>query len=236
MSSCLTVCIQHGLAALRDEQRLGPWMYRVARSAIVDHQRATAKHTPGALSDGHSETAGIVPAFGAEWNRASDTSNTQRELARYASPYREALTLTELQGLTQKQAAEMLGISLSGMKSRVQRGRQQLRRALETAVRSRWTRAAGIFVRTTPEQPLPRPQAALLNEHITDGCLGAHVVFEAVNAAHRGCALRTKSGSEKKSTSFSYGERGLWAIEVSELRCFARMFSHPLDYSEATTV
>ncbi len=47
------------------------------------------------------------------------------------SPYREALTLTELEGLTQKEAAEMLGISLSGMKSRVQRGRQQLRQALE---------------------------------------------------------------------------------------------------------
>ncbi|MBK8239755.1 MAG: TauD/TfdA family dioxygenase [Deltaproteobacteria bacterium] len=46
-------------------------------------------------------------------------------------PYREALTLTELEGLTQREAAEMLGISLSGMKSRVQRGRAQLRRALE---------------------------------------------------------------------------------------------------------
>lgn len=43
------------------------------------------------------------------------------------SPYREALTLTELEGLTQKEAAEMIGISLSGMKSRVQRGRERLR-------------------------------------------------------------------------------------------------------------
>ncbi|MFO0634577.1 MAG: TauD/TfdA family dioxygenase [Nannocystaceae bacterium] len=47
------------------------------------------------------------------------------------SPYREALTLTELEGLTQREAAQMLGVSLSGMKSRVQRGRVQLRRALE---------------------------------------------------------------------------------------------------------
>lgn len=47
------------------------------------------------------------------------------------SPYREALTPTELEGLTQKAAAEMLGISLSGMKSRVQRGRQKLQAALE---------------------------------------------------------------------------------------------------------
>jgi RNA polymerase sigma-70 factor (ECF subfamily) len=41
------------------------------------------------------------------------------------------LTLTELEGLTQKEAAERLGLSLSGMKSRVQRGRLHLRDALE---------------------------------------------------------------------------------------------------------
>jgi RNA polymerase sigma-70 factor (ECF subfamily) len=48
-------------------------------------------------------------------------------VARLASPYREAITLTELRGLTQKDAAEMLGVSLSGMKSRVQRGREKIR-------------------------------------------------------------------------------------------------------------
>ena len=47
------------------------------------------------------------------------------------SPYREAITLTELEGRTQREAAEMLGISLSGMKSRVQRGRAKLRAMLE---------------------------------------------------------------------------------------------------------
>jgi len=36
-------------------------------------------------------------------------------------PYREALILTEYQGLTQKEMAERLGISLSGVRSRVQR-------------------------------------------------------------------------------------------------------------------
>jgi RNA polymerase sigma-70 factor (ECF subfamily) len=41
--------------------------------------------------------------------------------------YRQALLLTEYQGLTQKQMAEQLGISLSGAKSRVQRAREQLK-------------------------------------------------------------------------------------------------------------
>ena len=39
--------------------------------------------------------------------------------------YRDALKMTELEGLTQSEAAKRTGVSLSGMKSRVQRGRRQ---------------------------------------------------------------------------------------------------------------
>ena len=67
-----------------------------------------------------------------------EEGRAERELASYIavfvaalpSPYREAITLTELQGMTQKDAAEMLGVSLSGMKSRVQRGRKQIQEML----------------------------------------------------------------------------------------------------------
>lgn len=121
--------MQRGLAGLRDEERFGPWVYQVARSAIADHQRALARHR---VADA---PAAEEPAPELE----ADDDRVAEELASYIAPfvamlptpYREALTLTELEGLTQKQAADMLGISLSGMKSRVQRGRRELRRALE---------------------------------------------------------------------------------------------------------
>lgn len=45
------------------------------------------------------------------------------------------LTLTDLEGLSQRDAAAMLGLSLSGMKSRVHRARRQLRAALESCCR-----------------------------------------------------------------------------------------------------
>lgn len=120
--------MQRGLAGLREDERFGAWVYQVARSAIADHQRAAQRH-PVAEGEPLEEAAAVE----------DDESTVERELASYiapfvamlASPYREALTLTELEGLTQKDAALMLGISLSGMKSRVQRGRQQLRKALE---------------------------------------------------------------------------------------------------------
>lgn len=120
--------MQRGLAGLREDERFGAWVYQVARSAIADHQRAAQRH-PVAEGEPLEEAAAVE----------DDESTVEREFASYiapfvamlASPYREALTLTELEGLTQKDAALMLGISLSGMKSRVQRGRQQLRKALE---------------------------------------------------------------------------------------------------------
>lgn len=121
--------ILRGLPSLRDDQRFGPWVYQIARSAIADHGRAASRHP---LAEVKAPEATASP-------EDIDDRAVEREVAMYAalcvsmlpSPYREALPLTELEGLTQKEAAEMLGISLSGMKSRVQRGRAKLRDALE---------------------------------------------------------------------------------------------------------
>src|SRR6266568_2402510 len=41
--------------------------------------------------------------------------------------YRQALILTEYEGLTQRELAERLGISISGAKSRVQRAREKVK-------------------------------------------------------------------------------------------------------------
>lgn len=146
------VRIQRGLPGLRDDQRFGPWVYQIARSAIGDYGRIAARHPhadrepqdlpdhradgPGGIGD--LSSMGGVSGIGDSGDSDDGRAVTQ-QVAQYAalfvsllpSPYREALTLTELEGLTQKQAADMLGISLSGMKSRVQRGRHKVRTALE---------------------------------------------------------------------------------------------------------
>src|SRR5690606_1157192 len=90
--------MQRGLAGLRDEERFGPWIYQVARSAIVDHQRVAAKHR---VVD--AERSEDIPL-----DVDDDDRGVEEELAGYLapfvamlpSPYREALTLVELEGLT----------------------------------------------------------------------------------------------------------------------------------------
>jgi RNA polymerase sigma-70 factor (ECF subfamily) len=126
------VRLHQSLSQLRDEDRFGPWLYRVARSAISERLRQRERHP---LS---SQEAVDVPDHEDELEAsgASDLAHYVVSLiARLPSPYREALTLTELEGVTQAAAAEMLGLSLSGMKSRVQRGREKLRELIDECCR-----------------------------------------------------------------------------------------------------
>lgn len=125
--------MHRGLPGLHDEDRVAPWMYGIARTTIVDHVRGRQRH-PVASASATETMAEETPEPVVEDDRA-----VAREVAQYVaafvahlpSPYREAITLTELEGRTQREAAQMLGISLSGMKSRVQRGRAKLRAMLE---------------------------------------------------------------------------------------------------------
>jgi RNA polymerase sigma-70 factor (ECF subfamily) len=123
--------MQTGLHALRDSERFGPWVYQVARNAVADHLRSRARHHPADAKE--------LPEEAYEAAVAEDEPDAERELAAYIatfvaalpSPYREALVLTELQEMSQKDAAEMLGISLPAMKARVRRGRQQIQQIIE---------------------------------------------------------------------------------------------------------
>jgi RNA polymerase sigma-70 factor, ECF subfamily len=123
-----------GIGQLRDGERFGGWVYRIAERAIVDHRRARARHPLRCAEPNHvnEPPAEFDAPAGAELELTSALVECiALFVARLASPYREAITLTELEGLTQKQAAELLGISLSGMKSRVQRGREKIRAMFE---------------------------------------------------------------------------------------------------------
>jgi RNA polymerase sigma-70 factor (ECF subfamily) len=124
------VRVHRGLADLAAEERFGAWVYRVAASAITDHQRKRARHP--LVSRSSSEEPADAPEVSPDENLEADLAEcVALFVARLPSPYREAVTLTELQGLTQKDAAEMVGVSLSGMKSRVQRGRERIRHMFE---------------------------------------------------------------------------------------------------------
>jgi RNA polymerase sigma-70 factor, ECF subfamily len=125
----ILVRIHSGLASLHDGERFGGWVYRIAERAIADSARARARAPIAQNVDLSADAdAGADEATDLQLNLGECVALF---VARLHSPYREAITLTELQGLTQKEAAEMLGVSVSGMKSRVQRGREKIREMFE---------------------------------------------------------------------------------------------------------
>jgi len=121
--------VQRGLTGLRDDQRFDAWLFQVARSAVAEHGRARARH-PLAAAEPAEPVAEPVAEDDREVSRAL-SGCVASWVARLPSPYREAVTLVELQGLTAAEAAELSGISVSGMKSRVQRGRARMREMAE---------------------------------------------------------------------------------------------------------
>jgi RNA polymerase sigma-70 factor, ECF subfamily len=108
---------------------LSAWVHQIARNAITDHYRRAANRreqpTGIELDD---EPSAAEPDDDAA--RSEIAACLRPLLDELPSGHREAVTLTELGGLSQVDAARQLGISTSGMKSRVQRGRAQLRELL----------------------------------------------------------------------------------------------------------
>lgn len=122
------VRLHQGLSTLHDEERFGGWVYRIANNAVIDKARQRAR---APLVDSKDEPPAVANDEAAERLQSDLAECVALFVGRLPSPYREAITLTELEGLSQKEAAEMLGASLSGMKSRVQRGREKIRNMFE---------------------------------------------------------------------------------------------------------
>ncbi|HSE60468.1 MAG TPA: RNA polymerase sigma factor SigZ [Nitrospiraceae bacterium] len=129
--------IHRRLDSVNDPRRLVSWVYQITRHAIIDHYRANGKRMERQV--GLAGELEALPTSASLNKPAEDTGRLRAELAGCLRPmiaqlppdYREAVTLVELDGLTQQEAATRMELSLSGMKSRVQRGRRQLKQMLD---------------------------------------------------------------------------------------------------------
>ncbi len=109
---------------LKEPHKLRPWLFQITRNTMIDYYRSQKPAEP------------LAEDLSAE--DPEDGKRAERELARclvplldeLPKPYRDALRLAEVEGSTQREVASRLGLSVSGAKSRVQRGRRMLRKAL----------------------------------------------------------------------------------------------------------
>ena len=142
--------MRRGLGGLKDQNRLISWIYQIARHAIIDHYRAPDRRRE--MPAGLAADLEAYRSLPSRQTAAEDSGQLRTELAGCLRPmieqlsedYRQAVTLVDLEGLTQLEAAAQLGLSLSGMKSRVQRGRRQLKAILETCCTIELDRRRGV--------------------------------------------------------------------------------------------
>lgn len=134
----LFVRVHRQLDSVRDPRRIVSWIYQVTRHAIIDHYRKPGRQReiPSGLSS-ELEVIDEITKISDMTHHGNDVE-LRAELAgclrpmikRLSQDYRHAITLVEIDGLTQQAAAKQMGISLSGMKSRIQRGRKRLKQML----------------------------------------------------------------------------------------------------------
>jgi RNA polymerase sigma-70 factor (ECF subfamily) len=119
---------------LRRGDRIDAWGYSIARRTVADHFRSPSRRRE--LPSGDSLDIEVLQAHD-QW-RASDDADARRGVASCLAPVlhslpatdREAIVFADVEGHRLADAAAVFGISLSGMKSRVQRARTRMRQAI----------------------------------------------------------------------------------------------------------
>ena len=105
---------------LRESDKLQSWIFQIARNTIADFYRTNKfiselQEVPYVPEDPFDDdVSGLLPYV-------------KKLVENLPNEYREALLLTEYEGLNQRELAERLGISISGAKFRVQRAREKVR-------------------------------------------------------------------------------------------------------------
>lgn len=139
--------IHRAAGSLETRDQPAAWVFQITRNAIVDHFRARSRQPVTTEADINAD-----PVVTAQSHDGVDLAPEGAELAACLAPmiaglppiYREAIQWTDLNGVTQLEAARRAGVSLSGMKSRVQRARGELRAKLLACCRVELDRRGGI--------------------------------------------------------------------------------------------
>ncbi|KUI01999.1 sigma-70 family RNA polymerase sigma factor [Mycobacterium sp. IS-3022] len=118
--------IHQNVGALNDEEKLPNWALRIARNAIVDEYRRAGRNREHPVST-LSERSDPALTDDDEPAALHELSACLRPLlAGLPVEQRMAVEMIDLDGVSQAEAAQRAEVSLSGMKSRVQRGRRRL--------------------------------------------------------------------------------------------------------------
>jgi RNA polymerase sigma-70 factor, ECF subfamily len=126
----------HGaIGRFREDAVFYTWLYRIALNACIDYNRRRKRtQEPFSLDGEILADSGYEPIDESPWRdpeRVLENKELRAQLRRaidgLSEPLRVAVVLHDIEGLSQKEIAALLSCPLGTVKSRIQRGRLELR-------------------------------------------------------------------------------------------------------------
>jgi RNA polymerase sigma-70 factor (ECF subfamily) len=140
------VKVSQALENFRGESKLSTWLYRIATNAALDRLRSPSfqRIAQKKLSDDSIEKSEVEPGD-KDISTGETTPSVEQQFVRkemnkwirdfieeLPENYRTVVVLSELEGLSNTEIAEVLGVTLDTVKIRLHRARAKLKKELET--------------------------------------------------------------------------------------------------------
>jgi RNA polymerase sigma-70 factor (ECF subfamily) len=131
--------VSRALADFRGESKLSTWLYRIATNVAIDRMRSPgyqnkmstiAEEGVDDLDDRNIWTGEKIPVL--EWQivRKELADCLQEYIRKLPENYRIILALSEFEGLSNQEVADILGVTIGTVKIRLHRARERLKKDL----------------------------------------------------------------------------------------------------------
>ncbi len=136
------VRVNRGFSDFRGESKLSTWIYRIATNVAMDRLRSPAQRQEAskksvseagkAFEDRDVWTGEKKPSIDRQLIREEMSGCVHEFIDRLPESYRAVVLLADVEGFRNQEIAEILGISLDTVKIRLHRGREKLKKELES--------------------------------------------------------------------------------------------------------
>jgi len=130
---------------IRDPEAFRPWLYRTVRNACLMGRRkrvgepARLQSLDEVLPGPHGPTRRDAPYQGKNPEQLADNAALRRRLRKalrtLPGPYRAIVFLREMEGLSTREVAKVMGMTEDNVKTRLHRARIQLQKDLGSSAR-----------------------------------------------------------------------------------------------------
>lgn len=130
------------LPGFRGQAQVSTWLYQIARSFCIKKRRRTRSviHADASFdTDESAEVRGLATedaGVDQRLDQAQLTQAVEEAMTHLAPMYREVLLLRDVEGLTAPEVADVLGLRVDAVKSRLHRARLAVREELAPALES----------------------------------------------------------------------------------------------------